>query len=154
MVIGNASIEDLVLRPGNQPPSPVSGILDIQKVIANLGSVLSTQADAIRHGYLNLTIKGTGESYNGEVIPYYDNALKQLTLTAEVSIVGVLASTIHNIIHGNGTNLLSGLIGNKGSDFSSLKELSDGTDEEPDMSRLFSSDSAEVFKKLLEPYAV
>ncbi|KAL1852288.1 hypothetical protein Plec18170_006014 [Paecilomyces lecythidis] len=154
MVIGNASIEDLVLRPGNQPPSPVSGILDIQKVIANLGSVLSTQADAIRHGYLNLTIQGTGESYNGEVIPYYDNALKQLTLTAEVSIVGVLASTIHNIIHGNGTNLLSGLIGNKGSELSSLKELSDGADEEPDMSRLFSSDSAEVFKKLLEPYAV
>ncbi|GAD93902.1 conserved hypothetical protein [Paecilomyces variotii No. 5] len=153
MVIGNASIDNLVLKPGNQPPAPVRGILDVQKVIANLGSVLSTQADAIRHGYLNLTIKGTGESYNGEVIPYYDNALKQLSLTAQVSIVGFLASTIHNIIHGNGTNLLSGLTGNGGSQLSSLKALSDETDEEPDMSRLLSSNSTELFKKLLEPYA-
>ncbi|KAJ9295977.1 hypothetical protein DTO271G3_5552 [Paecilomyces variotii] len=154
LVIGNASIENLVLKPGDQPPSPVRGILDVQTVIANLGQVLSTQADAIRQGYLNLTIKGTGESMNGEVIPYYDNVVKKLTLTAKVSIVGFLADTIHNIIHGNGTNLLSGLTGNGGSELSSRKSLSSDTDGEPDMSRLFSSDSTELLTKLLEPYAL
>lgn len=91
---------------------------------------------------------------NGEVIPYYDNAIKKLTLTAKVSIVGFLADTIHNILHGNGTNLLSGLTGNGGSELSSRKSLSSDTDGEPDMSRLFSSNSTALFTKLLEPYAL
>lgn len=108
MVIGNASIEHLVLRPGNHS-LPVRGILDFQKIIGNLSEILATQQEAIKNGYLDLKVVGTGDTFDGAVVPYYDSVLKKLTLSARVSITGLLTNTIGGITHNNLTDILSSL---------------------------------------------
>lgn len=108
LVIGNATINDLVIRPGNNS-APVRGFLDLHKIIQNLSSILQTQRSAIQNGYIELTSIGTGVTYEGVTVPYYEKVLKNLTLKAQVPIEGLIINTIHGINQRNGSHLLSSL---------------------------------------------
>lgn len=74
-VLGNATINDMTLVPGNNT-LPMTGMMDQVLVAKNLNST----------GFLDLEIVGQSAVYNGEHLIYYERALasNQLNLTLNV----------------------------------------------------------------------
>ncbi|KAL4911030.1 hypothetical protein BDW74DRAFT_172482 [Aspergillus multicolor] len=106
--LGNATIDNLILYPGNHS-SPVTGILDLDYLVSNLHGILETQGDALSRGFLRLDAVGRSATYDGELVPYYTEALQQLTLTAELSLAGLVLNTVEGVIRPNGTNIFHNL---------------------------------------------
>ncbi|KAJ5116795.1 hypothetical protein N7456_001143 [Penicillium angulare] len=95
LVLGNGTIDNLVLEPGNHA-NPMTGTLDMQKLISNFGLLLEQQAQNLMNGYLNLTAVGKSVTYAGVEVPYYTQALQNLTLTAQLPLAEVLINTLQN----------------------------------------------------------
>ncbi|KAL4929873.1 DUF3712 domain-containing protein [Aspergillus undulatus] len=106
--LGNATIDDLMLYPGNNTV-PVNGIIDIEYLIDNLGGILKTQGDALNKGFLRLEAIGRSVEWNGEEVPYYTEAMKELTLTADVSLAALISNTLDGVLKPNGTNIFHNL---------------------------------------------
>ncbi|CAG8251637.1 unnamed protein product [Penicillium salamii] len=114
LVIGNATVEDVILRPRNNT-FPLRGVIDLKKIVANLLDVLESQSSAIRTGSLSLTAVTRTIVSNGTLIPYYTNVLGSLPLVANVGIGDVLKNTLKYLGTESNLNLtgaLSGLIDN------------------------------------------
>ncbi|RHZ62932.1 hypothetical protein CDV55_107267 [Aspergillus turcosus] len=105
LVIGNATIDNLVLRPGNHS-NPIRGRLDLGTVLKNLGPILQSQKDSIRNGYLTLDTVTTSVIYDGVQVPYYTNVMRNLTLTSQIPIGGLVLNTLRGMFNKNGTNIL------------------------------------------------
>ncbi|KAL2870926.1 DUF3712 domain-containing protein [Aspergillus lucknowensis] len=108
LTLGNATIHDLTLHPGNHSV-PVEGTIDIAYLLQNLGPILKTQGDALRNGVLRLDSVGRSVSFQGTEVPYYTAAMQKLTLTADVGLGGLLTNTLHPILAPNGTNIFANL---------------------------------------------
>ncbi|KAL3460306.1 hypothetical protein BJX64DRAFT_263633 [Aspergillus heterothallicus] len=106
--LGNATIDDLMLYPGNHSV-PVEGIIDVDYLISNLGDILGTQGDALSRGFLRLEAVGRNVTFEGVEIPYYAEAMRQLTLTAEVALGSLVINTLEGVLKPNGTNIFSNL---------------------------------------------
>ncbi|KAJ5769412.1 hypothetical protein N7520_003971 [Penicillium odoratum] len=105
LTIGNATVENLTLRPGNHA-NPMTGTLDIGLILKNIGTVLKDQASSIKNGSLSLTSTTREVTYNGTRVPYYSTVMSELPLTADVGIVSTLKNTIKSFIgSGSGRNL-------------------------------------------------
>ena len=82
--IGNATVFDLVLRPG-------SNTVPMQAT-ADQAAVLKLVAGKYRDGKLPLTVTGQSVVYNGQHLPYYEAALKaspqQFMLNALAAVAG------------------------------------------------------------------
>ncbi|CAG8185366.1 unnamed protein product [Penicillium olsonii] len=114
LVIGNATVKDVVLRPGNNT-FPLKGVIDIRNILANLVDVLASQTSAIGTGDLSLTAVTRTIVSNGTLLPYYTKVLGSLPLVASVGIGDVLKNTIKYLGSDNDLNLtgaLSSLIDN------------------------------------------
>ncbi|CDM38125.1 hypothetical protein DTO013E5_8764 [Penicillium roqueforti] len=96
LVIGNATVKDVTLRPGNNT-FPLRGVIDIGAMIGNLSEVLSSQGPAIRTGALSLTAVTRSIVSNGTLIPYYTKVLGSLPLVANVSIGDVLRNSLTHL---------------------------------------------------------
>ncbi|KAJ5797224.1 uncharacterized protein N7518_005764 [Penicillium psychrosexuale] len=96
LVIGNATVKDVTLRPGNNT-FPLRGVIDISAMIGNLSEVLSSQGPAIRTGALSLTAVTRSIVSNGTLIPYYTKVLGSLPLVANVSIGDVLRNSLAHL---------------------------------------------------------
>ncbi|CEN61925.1 hypothetical protein ASPCAL08570 [Aspergillus calidoustus] len=107
-LLGNATIDDLMLYPGNHSV-PVEGIIDLDYLISNLGEILKTQSDALNRGFLRLEAVGRNVTFNGVEIPYYAEAMRKLTLTADVSLGSLITNSIDGILKPNGTNIFANL---------------------------------------------
>ncbi|KAF9891889.1 hypothetical protein FE257_002852 [Aspergillus nanangensis] len=143
LLIGNATIDNLILRPGNHS-SPVHGILDLGVLISNLGDVIRTQRDSLTNGYLSLDTVGRSATYDGVEVPYYTKALQNLTMTAQVPIAGLLKNTLRNLIGGNATNLASNLE-DSGVDLSSVLDNFRGSDAEKKLKGMVNKRSVDQF---------
>ncbi|PYI22815.1 hypothetical protein BO99DRAFT_467211 [Aspergillus violaceofuscus CBS 115571] len=108
LLVGNVTLDNLTLTPGNHS-TPVRGVFDLGKVIANLGRVLRDQRDAIKRGYLDLTTVGTDVTYEGVQVPYYTEVMRNLTMTAQVPLGKLVENTLRGVLVRNGTNVLAGL---------------------------------------------
>jgi hypothetical protein len=106
--LGNATIDNLILYPGNHSV-PVKGTLDLDYLMANLHGILETQGDALSRGVLRLDAVGRSATYDGQLVPYYTEALKQLTLSADVSLGGLVMNTMQGVLSPNGTNIFHNL---------------------------------------------
>ncbi|KAI9040718.1 DUF3712 domain-containing protein [Aspergillus affinis] len=106
LVIGNATLDNLILRPGNHS-TPVHGMLDLRVLIKNLRTVLATQLESIRDGTLTLDTVGKSVFYDGTEVPYYTNVMKNLTMTAQVPLAGLITNTLRGVLRPNGTNIFS-----------------------------------------------
>ncbi|KAL2830146.1 hypothetical protein BJY01DRAFT_261011 [Aspergillus pseudoustus] len=106
--LGNATLDDLTLTPGNHS-IPVEGIIDVDYLISNLGDILGTQGDALSRGFLRLEAVGRNVTFDGVEIPYYAEAMRQLTLTAEVELGSLVMNTIEGVLKPNGTNIFANL---------------------------------------------
>jgi hypothetical protein len=115
LLIGNATLEGLTLKPGNNT-NPISGVLDLKKILGNLGEVLKSQASALKTGNLALDTITRSVVWNGTEVPYYTKVMHELTLSANVGLVSTLKNTLHALLHpdgssgsGNFTSLISSL---------------------------------------------
>ncbi|KAE8147820.1 hypothetical protein BDV25DRAFT_142385 [Aspergillus avenaceus] len=106
LVIGNATIDNLILKPGNHT-TPVHGVLDLRTLIQNIGTVLTTQRDSLKNGYLTLDTVGKQVIYDGVEVPYYTKVMRNLTMTAQVPLGGLITNTLRGVLHENGTNILA-----------------------------------------------
>lgn len=112
--LGNATIDNLILYPGNHSAS-VRGILDLEYLVQNLGGILKTQGDALNRGALSLTAVGRSVTHDGEDVPYYTKVMKELSLTADVSLAALIKNTVHGALHPEGEpGLLDSLTDSKG----------------------------------------
>ncbi|KAL4891818.1 hypothetical protein BDV59DRAFT_203091 [Aspergillus ambiguus] len=100
LVLGNGTIDNVLLEPGNNTV-PLRGILDIQKAVANIGTLLAAETNALSSGNLMLSASGHSTIYNGLHIPYFEKVLNNLTVTANVPILKVLFGTIEQLITSN-----------------------------------------------------
>ncbi|KAF7715338.1 Uncharacterized protein PECH_007249 [Penicillium ucsense] len=119
LVIGNATLNGLTLKPGNNT-SPIQGFLDLKKIVANLGAVIKSQAAALKSGNLALKTITRSVVWNGTEVPYYTQVMHQLPLIAEVSLISVLKNTLHHLLHPDGSSGSGGGIGNLTSIISNL----------------------------------
>ncbi|KAJ6077345.1 uncharacterized protein N7446_000281 [Penicillium canescens] len=110
MVIGQATLENVVLKPGNNSVS-LRGQLDMDTVIDNLPVILSTPKSALMDGELELNASGNSTIYDGKHIAYYEKLLNNLTITTKVPILMILLDTVRGLLDttglgdGNGINI-------------------------------------------------
>ena len=103
LVLGQATILNVVLKPGNNTVS-LRGNLDIDKVLDNFSDIVESQRDALQNGELELTATGNSTTYNGVHIPYYETILRGLDLTARVPIMKILFGTVEGMMGGSDFN--------------------------------------------------
>ncbi|KNG84320.1 hypothetical protein ANOM_008319 [Aspergillus nomiae NRRL 13137] len=110
LVIGNATIDNLVLKPGNHS-SPVHGIMDLKVLLKNLVPILQTQASSIKNGYLTLDTVGKSVVYDASrspTTPNGNNIFSNLTNNSDSSgggggLLGLLGGSDKSL-----SNLLTG----------------------------------------------
>ncbi|KAL4895635.1 hypothetical protein BDV59DRAFT_211275 [Aspergillus ambiguus] len=106
LTVGNATLENLTLTPGNNS-IPLEGVVDFSTILHNIKPILQTQGKNIRQGYLTLDAVGRSVVYDGTEIPYYTELMQSLTLPANVPINELLINSLHGILHGNNSTELS-----------------------------------------------
>jgi hypothetical protein len=119
LVIGNATLDHLIIEQGTQE-YPLHGILDIPKMIQNLGPILQQQKENIAKGYLMLKTVGRSVTYKGQTLDYYQEPLKSLVLPAKVPIGNLLMNTLHGMFNEDGENILANASGSDGLDLSGI----------------------------------
>lgn len=97
ILLGKATIENVVLKPGNNSVD-LRGELDLDVVLANIGPILAGQKTALSNGELELTASGNTTVYNGKHIRYFEEILNNLNLNARVPIVMVLLETLKGLM--------------------------------------------------------
>ncbi|KAJ5793443.1 hypothetical protein N7457_000042 [Penicillium paradoxum] len=145
IVLGNVTLEDVTLKPGNNT-FPLAGILDIGTMLKKLRPVLASQASALKTGNLKLDTVTRSIHWKGELVPYYTNAMKQVTLTADVAIADLLKNTLHNLLSGNQT--VSDMLGSNGETSDLLATLKSGTKRSDDSDDSASSDGSDLASKV------
>ncbi|KAJ5749341.1 uncharacterized protein N7511_011037 [Penicillium nucicola] len=154
LLIGNATLKDVTIYPGDNT-FPLTGVLDLGLIIKNLGKVLASQASALKSGNLALDTISRTVTWNGTLVPYYTDVMKQLTLTANVAIADLLKNTIHNFL--NSDSSMSSLIDSLGiGNGSSSGLLSNLTDSESasDTASAALAESSSLSSKLKRNVAV
>jgi hypothetical protein len=96
LVIGNATLENFTLRPGENK-QPLKGILDFETIFANLGTVLKSQASLLKTGNLTLDTITKSVVWENETVPYYTEVMSQLTLPAQVPLMDTLKNTLSSL---------------------------------------------------------
>lgn len=96
LVIGNATVKDLTLKPGNNV-SPITGVLDLTTILSNLGEVLKSQSSLLSTGNLTLDTITRSVVWNNEEVPYYTKVMSELTLVAKVPIADTLKNTFAHL---------------------------------------------------------
>ncbi|PCH06625.1 Protein of unknown function DUF3712 [Penicillium occitanis (nom. inval.)] len=114
LILGQAVIDNVVLTPGNNTVS-LRGSVSIEKILQNLATIIEAEKDAILGGNIALSASGNSTVYNGAHIPYYEEVLNNLVITAQVSIVSLITDTIGGLVQGNSSSIalaISGWLGN------------------------------------------
>lgn len=106
ILLGNGTIENVQLAPGNNTV-PLRGTLDISTALANIGTLLAAESNALSDGNLMLSASGNSTVYDGVHIPYFEKVLNNLTISADVPVLQVLFGTLAGLISSN-----SGIISN------------------------------------------
>jgi hypothetical protein len=80
-VVGNSTINDMTLVPGNNS-LPMTGIIDI-----------TLMANSVVNGLVTLSIAGESAIYNGQHLTYYEAPLKSNILTLDMNVAQILADS-------------------------------------------------------------
>lgn len=97
LILGNATIYNVLLEPGNNTVS-ARGIVDLKMALKNLKTILASQAGALKTGNLELSASGNSTIYNGQHIDYYEKILNSLLLTAQVPVLTLLFDTLSGLV--------------------------------------------------------
>ncbi|KAJ5718842.1 uncharacterized protein N7483_009924 [Penicillium malachiteum] len=130
LLIGQGTIQNVVLKPGNNTVS-LRGELDIETIIDNIYDIIHSQEAALLDGDFQLSASGNSTIYNGNHIAYYEEILNNLTLTTRVSILEVLSGTLDGLLDDHSNSTIASLvqnITNTLSDLTSSKDISKAAD--------------------------
>jgi len=83
-VVGNSTINDMTLRPGNNT-FPMTSIIDQPLVLDSMDQTT---------GIVELLISGNSSVYNGQHLTYYEKALASNKLTLEMNVKQLVAQTL------------------------------------------------------------
>ncbi|PYH48608.1 uncharacterized protein BP01DRAFT_371536 [Aspergillus saccharolyticus JOP 1030-1] len=97
LLLGNVTLDNLTLHPGNHSSS-VRGTLDLRALLTNLTTILRDQRDAIQRGYLDLRTVGADVTYDGVSVPYYSAVMQNLTMTAQVPLGRLVENTLRGAL--------------------------------------------------------
>lgn len=111
MVVGQATIENVILRPGNNTVA-LSGEVDISTILDNLSDIIDDQKAALLDGDIELSASGNSTIYNGVHIQYYEDVLNNLTLTTQVPILEVLSGTLQQLLDEDNNSTIGNLVQN------------------------------------------
>lgn len=87
-VIGNATIENMTLVPGNNT-LPMTGTMDQTKVISSMDT---------KTGIVELNIVGQSSIYKGEHLVYYERALASNNLSLALNVKQVIADSTASLL--------------------------------------------------------
>lgn len=104
LIIGQATILNVVLKPGNNTVA-LRGRVDTTTVLENLSEILTVQKAALMDGDLELSASGNSTIYNGVHIKYYEQVLNNLTLITRVPILQILGGTLEGLLNNNDSAL-------------------------------------------------
>ncbi|KAJ5119187.1 hypothetical protein N7526_010824 [Penicillium atrosanguineum] len=96
LVIGNATLEDLTIKPGDNK-HPLRAVLDFDTIFENLGTVLKSQASLLKTGNLTLDTITKSVVWENKTVPYYTKVMSGLTLPAQVPLMDTLKNTLHSL---------------------------------------------------------
>jgi len=82
-VVGNTTINNMILRPGNNT-LPLTGILDQSLVTASLNET----------GWVTMQIKGLSSISHGQHLTYYEKALAANTLLLDMNVLQILSDSV------------------------------------------------------------
>lgn len=111
MVVGQATIQNVILRPGDNTVA-LSGEVDISTILDNLSDIISDQKAALLDGDIELSASGNSTVYNGVHIQYYEDVLNNLTLTTRVPILEVLSGTLQQLLDEDNNSTIGNLVQN------------------------------------------
>jgi hypothetical protein len=80
--IGNSTLDDVLLRPGNNTFS--------LRALTNETTVAGLLFTAYKSGIFPITIVAEEAVYNGQHLPYYENALRANNMTVQLNVIEVL----------------------------------------------------------------
>lgn len=89
-LIGSASLTDVVLPPGNSTLN-FRGQLFYDTVLENIGPIVSSQAQALKDGNLEVSASGNASVVNGQHITYVEEVLNAQRLSTQIPILELLA---------------------------------------------------------------
>lgn len=100
--IGLITLYDVALAPGNST-AYFNGTIDIDHIIANLGSVINSQADSLAMGLIKVNVTCNATIMNGNRITYVDEILRGRKFAASLSITKLLSVLVNGLV-GHGSN--------------------------------------------------
>jgi hypothetical protein len=110
VIIGNATILNVNLSPGNTT-LPFRGQIFIDTLVANIGSVISSQASVLSTGNLVVGVSGNKTLVNGEHITYLEDVLNNIKIFTSVPIIQALGDLLDSVSGSDPTTDLGGIIG-------------------------------------------
>ncbi|KAF2810252.1 uncharacterized protein BDZ99DRAFT_488101 [Mytilinidion resinicola] len=111
LILGNATIMNTMLKPGNNSVY-ARGIIDIKTGLQNVEPIINAEAQALRRGNIAVSASGNSTIYNGTHIDYLEKVLNNLTITTEMPITDILVDSLGGLLgdfSGGLSSLLSGL---------------------------------------------
>ncbi|RDW84320.1 hypothetical protein BP6252_01910 [Coleophoma cylindrospora] len=106
--IGNASIDNVVLQPGNNP-LPLRATISLAAIAANIQQISKEQPALATNGILAINATGNTTTFNGERLMYFERVLNPVVLTTTVPVQQLLggggstSTTASTSNTGNGT---------------------------------------------------
>lgn len=104
-IIGNATLKNLIIHPGNQS-SPLYGMLNLESIKSNAGAIIIAQSDALENGNLLIDSVVKLVTYDGVEVPYYTEAIHNLTMTAKLPLAEFGLNTLGGILEDGGIGAL------------------------------------------------
>ncbi|KAI1342713.1 hypothetical protein F5Y15DRAFT_313206 [Xylariaceae sp. FL0016] len=113
--IGLITVHDVSIPPGNNTRD-FDGQLFLGTFVKNIGAILTSQADALSDGNIQIDATGNQTVVNGQRIPFVEAILNNKRVTSYVPVVQLLSDLISSFT-GSGTsisltNLVSDVFGN------------------------------------------
>lgn len=110
ILLGTATISDVVLPPGNHT-LPFRGQLYLPTLVERFGGVLRSQGDALASGRLTLGVRGNRTEVGGRRIGYLEHVLNNVLLRTDVPVAQLLGDVAESVAGRNATVSLEGLLG-------------------------------------------
>lgn len=81
-------------------------MLNLEKIKSNAGAIIKSQSDALENGKLLIDSVVKLVTHDGVEVPYYTEAMHNLTMTAKLPLVDLGLNTLGGILEDGGIGAL------------------------------------------------